>query len=162
MTTVYFFHGSMSSPQSTKIQAMKPIAEVLGYSVDIPDHSDIRNPDERVSAILKRNDLAIDDFYLVGSSMGGYVATVLSETLKPKGLFLLAPAFYMDGYAIQNPIPHAEKTTIIHGWQDDVVPLSNVFKFAQTHHASLHILDDTHNLRASIPQINDIFRHFLS
>jgi alpha-beta hydrolase superfamily lysophospholipase len=39
-----------------------------------------------------------DEIVLMGSSMGAYVATVAAETIKPSGLFLLAPAFYLPGY----------------------------------------------------------------
>ena len=45
---------------------------------------------------------------LVGSSMGGYVSTVASVSLKPAGLFLMAPAFYMPIGREQNPIVRAD------------------------------------------------------
>ena len=93
--------------------------------------------------------------------MGGYVATCLSEHLKPSGLFLLAPAFYSPGYANQNPIPHTNKTSIIHGWHDDIVPLENSIRFAKQHNSTLHIINGEHHLRQNIDTIADLFTLFL-
>ncbi|MEL6527775.1 MAG: YqiA/YcfP family alpha/beta fold hydrolase, partial [Chloroflexota bacterium] len=118
MTTVYFFHGAFSSPQSVKIGRLKTIAESLGFTTVIPDHSAIREPDKRVADMLKRK--PDESCILVGSSMGGYVATVLSTSYKPHGLFLMAPAVFMPAttYEQQNLTPSADHVEIIHGWYD--------------------------------------------
>lgn len=161
MATVYFFHGSHSSPQSTKIQHLKQIALDSAWQVKIPDHSAVREPDARVADMLENDAFAHEKIILVGSSMGGYVATVLSEHVRPLGLFLLAPAFYLPNYQQQNPIPYADKTAIIHAWGDDVVPIANSIRFAQDYKISLHILDGSHNLRENIPTIVELFTAFL-
>lgn len=161
MTTIYFFHGSMSSPKSQKIQHLKLIAEKHGYDVNIPDHSSIRSADDRVQAMLNQPNLAINDCILVGSSMGGYVATALSEKLQPSGLFLLAPAFFLMGYNEDQLTPYADKVSIVHGWNDAVVPVENSIKFAQMHKSTLHLVDGEHNLRANIPQIANLFELFI-
>ena len=161
MTTIYFFHGSLSSPKSTKIQHLKPILESLGFTVETPDHSQIRSADDRVADMLSRDNLPVGNCILFGSSMGGYVATVLSQHLKPSGLFLLAPAFYLPSYQNQNPIPHADKTSIIHAWQDDIVPVENSIRFAKEYHATLHLVDGTHALRENITTITDLLTLFL-
>jgi len=49
---------------------------------------------------------------LVGSRMGGYVSTVASPQLEVDSLFLMAPAYYLLGYAIQDPAPRATQATI--------------------------------------------------
>jgi len=64
---------------------------------------------------------AYDEIVLMGSSMGAYVATVAAETIKPSGLFLLAPAFYLPGYLRTEFDPPAKYTRVIHGWRDDIV-----------------------------------------
>ena len=150
-----------SSPDSSKIQHLKPRVEAQAYQVDIPDHSHIRSADERVETFLSRDDLAIGDCVLYGSSMGGYVATVLSEHLKPSGLFLLAPAFYLPGYANQAPVPHADKVSIVHGWHDDIVPLESSIRFAREHNSTLHIINGEHHLRDNIDTITGLFTLFL-
>ena len=93
--------------------------------------------------------------------MGAYVSTVASQQLKPMGLFLLAPAFYLPGYAQQDLTPHAKATCIVHGWQDDVVPPANSIRFAQTHRCELHLLDGDHRLDNVLPEIEQIFERFL-
>jgi len=162
MTTIYFFHGSLSSPKSTKIQRLLPIAESRGFQVEVPDHSSIRSADDRVADILSQDNSPVGDCILVGSSMGGYVATALSEHLKPSGLFLFAPAFYLPGYNVQKPIPHADKVSIIHGWHDDIVPVENSIRFAREHKSTLHIVDGSHALRENLDTIADLFTLFLS
>lgn len=161
MTTLYFFHGLLSSPKSTKIQHLKPIAESHGFRVKIPDHSEMPDADDRVAAILSQDNLPVGECLLVGSSMGGYVATVLSEYLKPSGLFLFAPALYLPGYKVQNPIPYADKVSIIHGWHDDIVPVENSNRFAREYNSTLHIINGSHSLRENLDTLADLFTLFL-
>ena len=37
-----------------------------------------------------------------------------------RGLFLMAPAFYMPGYAVQDPVPGTPETCGVFGWRDAV------------------------------------------
>lgn len=99
---------------------------------------------------------------LVGSSMGAYVSTVASEILKPDGLFLLAPAFYNKGYAVQNPVPYSDDTLIVHGWNDDVIAYQNSIQFAAEHRCSLMLLDSDHRLNDAIKHIGYLFDLFLT
>lgn len=100
-TLILFAHGKESGPWGSKIQHIAAIAEQRGAEVLSPDYSDLPNADARVARLL---DLPLPDherLIMVGSSMGGYASTVASITLKPTGLFLMAPALYMPGYAEQ-------------------------------------------------------------
>lgn len=94
--------------------------------------------------------------------MGRYVSTVASTDLTVAGLFLLAPALYLPGYAKQDLEPGANKTMIIHGWRDDVVPVQNSIMFAQRHQCDLHLLDGDHRLNAALPTIEPLFGLFLA
>ena len=98
---------------------------------------------------------------LVGSSMGAYVATVASEIIRPKGLFLIAPAFYLPGYQCTEFNPSADCIEVFHGWQDEVVPPENVWRFCQQHRACLHLLDADHRLLSILPVMADAFDRFL-
>jgi alpha/beta superfamily hydrolase len=98
---------------------------------------------------------------LVGSSMGGYVSTVATARLKPDGLFLLAPAFYLNGYDNQDSTPRAKRISIVHGWNDSVVPVQNSIKFAQLHQCELHLLDGDHRLNDALQKIEPLFEVFL-
>ena len=154
---VVFSHGKESGPQGSKIRALMRVAEQQGactLSVNYRECADGTAIDHDAPG-------EADRLVLVGSSMGGYVSTVASEKLKPEGLFLLAPAFYLPGYACQDPVPRAGSTLIVHGWGDDVVPLDHSIRFARQHHCALHLLDGDHRLNAALPAIEPLFGMFL-
>ena len=119
------------------------------------------DPDQRVKMLLALKPRAKRHLILVGSSMGGYVSTVASSVLKPSGLFLLAPAFYIPGYKEQDPEPNTRNTAIAHGLNDTVVPLDNSIRFAKKHHVSLHILESDHRLMDVLPVVGKLFIIFL-
>ena len=98
---------------------------------------------------------------LVGSSMGGYVATVCSGIVPVAGLFLMAPALYLDGYQVTDYQPLTSRITVIHGWGDELIPPENSFRFARQTGASLHVLDADHPLAGVIPEIIKYFSMFL-
>lgn len=174
---VVFSHGKESGPWGSKIRALADVAQAHGAQVESVDYQQVRHGGEplsdqsdtaapgegerRVAQLLAMRLPPHDRLILVGSSMGGYVATVASNMLKPAGLFLLAPAFYMDGYANQDPVPVARRTMIVHGWCDDVVPPQNSIRFAQQHRCTLHVLDGDHRLNDAIEEIRQLFADFL-
>lgn len=158
---VYFAHGQESGPWGTKITILAEVARSRGFHVESPDYSVTRNPDERVRMLRDIHPTAEGTLVLAGSSMGGYVSAASSGTLQPSGLFLLAPAFYMPEFALPDPSPCAGKTQIIHGWNDDVVPVENSIRYARAHKASLQILDSDHRLTDVIGEIARIFDGFL-
>ena len=169
---VIFSHGKESGPLGLKIRALMRVAELQGartLSVNYReppdgtpiDHDAPGEADRRVAQLLATPLPAHGRLVLVGSSMGGYVSTVASQHLKPDGLFLLAPAFYLPGYACQDLAPHAAPTLIVHGWGDDVVPPDNSIRFARQHRCALHLLDGDHRLNAALPAIEPLFALFL-
>ena len=158
---IYCAHGKESGPWGTKIQALAKLAKKLQCRVESPDYSSTMDPEERVKMLLDLNSQAKKDLILVGSSMGGYVSTVASKHLKVRGLFLLAPAFYIKSYAVQSPQPCAELTVIVHGWNDDVVPVGNSIRFVQQHKSELYLLDSDHRLTDVLPTIEELFTVFL-
>jgi alpha/beta superfamily hydrolase len=157
---IYFTHGKETGPEATKIRYLGEIARAKGFHVESPDYSAIPDPDERVK---KLHDLgpAADNLVLAGSSMGAYISTVASQLLKPRGLFLLAPAFFLPGYREQSPHADAEITVIAHGWEDEVVPVENVIRFARQSNAELHLFDSDHRLVSVLPVIGELFGLFL-
>jgi fermentation-respiration switch protein FrsA (DUF1100 family) len=52
-------------------------------------------------------------------------------------------------------------TSIVHGWQDEVVPAEHSVRFAQLHRASLHMVDADHRLQNQIRIIQYLFEYFL-
>lgn len=157
---LYFAHGMESGPWGTKISALAGIARARQFRVRSPDYSHTRDPDTRVRQLLQEHPVASGRLVLVGSSMGAYVSAVASGSLRPDGLFLIAPAVYMPGYEA-DPMVQARLIEVVHGWRDDVVPVANAVRFAHTHRASLHVLDGGHSLTERLPAICRLFSGFL-
>jgi alpha/beta superfamily hydrolase len=160
-TLVAFAHGKESGPWGSKIKHLAAITERLGAQVISPDYSDLADPDARVARLLGSTLPAHDRLVLVGSSMGGYVSCVASATLKPAGVFLMAPAIGMAGYGVQHLEPKAQHLSIVMGWQDEVIPVQNVIAFAQSQRAELHLLDADHRLDGALQDVGDLFEQFL-
>ncbi len=93
--------------------------------------------------------------------MGGHVATAAAAKLNAIGLFVLAPAYYMPGYEELTPTPPKMPICIVHGWDDDIVPVENSIRFAASCNAALHILDGDHRLTENIDEINYYLRRFI-
>jgi pimeloyl-ACP methyl ester carboxylesterase len=162
MTTVIFSHGQESGPWGTKIRSMAERVKELGCSADSIDYQGIADPTERVEKCV-RECAGIDDrIVLVGSSMGGHVATAAAEQVGAVGLFVLAPAYFMAGYESLTPEPPAIPITIVHGWHDDIVPVENSIRYARNCSATLHLVDGDHRLTANLDEINAYLRHFLT
>ena len=105
MTTVIFSHGQESGPWGTKIRAMADLVRGMGCDADSIDYQGIADPTERVNKLVAACGGIDDTLVLVGSSMGGHVATAGAATLGAAGLFVLAPAYYMPGYEDLTPTP---------------------------------------------------------
>ena len=160
--TVCFCHGRESGPWGTKIRRLALVAEQFGCRVVSVDDRDTRDPDERVRRLLALHDDLGSPLVLVGSSMGGYVAAVASATLRPEGLFLMAPAVGLPGYDCVVPELSTLRTVIVHGWDDAIVPVDNVLAFARAQRAVLHMVADDHILKDSLEEIARLFADFLA
>lgn len=161
MTRVIFSHGQESGPWGTKIRAMAEVAKGLGCSVDSIDYQGIADPTERVEKLVRECQDIDDSLILVGSSMGGHVATAAAEAVNAVGLFVLAPAYFMEGYEHLTPVAPAIPAIIVHGWHDDVVPVENSIRYARETNATLHIVDGDHRLTANIADINEQLTLFI-
>jgi len=161
MNTIWFAHGKESGPRGRKIEALSKVASSLGWAVESPDYQGMDNPDARVAQLLELYQANSGKLVLVGSSMGSYVSMVASQQLAPEGLFLMAPAIGMPGYAQPEPEISAAQCVIIHGWHDDIVPPQNVIDYAGKRHIPLHLLDDDHPLSRSLEQLSSLFHDFL-
>jgi len=159
--TVCFAHGRESGPWGLKIRAMAKVAETLGCRVVSRDDSDTHDPDLRVSRLIEDSRAIDGPVILVGSSMGGYVVTAASRVIQPVGLFLMAPAFGLPGYAEPMPESHARQLSVVHGWGDDIVPFDKVLEFARSHQAMLHLVPAGHALVEQLDWLTRIFADFL-
>lgn len=158
---IIFSHGLESGPWGIKIQRMAEIAKTLGFAVDSIDYTDTRIPIERVARLLSVICSETDKVVLVGSSMGGYVSLAAAESRMPTAMFLLAPAINLPGYPTQIHTCPACETVIVHGWNDDVVPVANSIQYAQRCRATLHLLDGDHRLIDVLDEVEVLFESFL-
>lgn len=159
--TVVFSHGQESGPWGTKITAMAETVRALGCVAESIDYQGIADPTERVEKLIASAPSFDRPLILVGSSMGGHVATAAAAATGAAGLFVLAPAYYMPGYEGLTPAPPAIPIEIVHGWHDDVVPVENSLRYAKACAATLHLVDGDHRLTANIDDINDYLARFV-
>ena len=159
---VYFSHGKESGPWGTKIKRLAVMAENMGCAVESVDYTDTMDPDlrvERLLSVLARED---NDFVLVGSSMGGYVSLVASETVDAKAIFLMAPALYIPGYNNQKYRSRCSHIEIVHGWSDDVISPENSIRYSKDADCALHLISGDHALNGSLEVVAGLFEGFLS
>jgi alpha/beta superfamily hydrolase len=160
--TVVFSHGKESGPWGSKITAMAAAVRDMGLAVASVDYRGLNDPAERVRKLLAVGSELEEGLVLVGSSMGGHVSAAAASRLHPRGLFLLAPAFYMAGYEAYTPQDVACPTAIVHGWHDDIVPVENSIRWAREQQAALHLLNSDHRLEDQIGAICVLLRAFLT
>jgi alpha/beta superfamily hydrolase len=158
---VVFSHGQESGPWGTKISALSEVAKSEGWNVDSVDYRGVNAARDRVTRLLSFCRDLRGDLVLVGSSMGGYVATSASALLHARGLFLMAPAFYMPGMEQLTSKPAPCPKTIVHGWKDDVVPVEQSIDFARKNGCALHLLNSDHRLQDEVRFLKYVFEYFL-
>lgn len=157
---IHFVHGKESGPWGTKINYLASIAKELGFEYDSLDYSSLDNKEERAKKLIKslpENKKII----LVGSSMGGWVSTKVGESIDLLGLFLMAPAIGVKDYPDLNPIINNGKIFVVHGWNDDVIPVETSINFCKKMNAPLLIVQDDHRLKNKLDIMGLNFRKFL-
>jgi len=161
MQTVVFSHGQASGPWGSKITAMADAVRAIGCHAESIDYQGLADPAERVTRLIAACADFAGPIFLVGSSMGGYVATAAAPAVNAIGLFVLAPAYYMEGFEPLTPSSPGIPTVIVHGWHDDIVPVDNSIRFARDSAATLYIVDGDHRLTTNIDDINQYLTYFV-
>jgi pimeloyl-ACP methyl ester carboxylesterase len=159
--TVVFSHGKESGPWGSKITAMAAVARDLRLAVESVDYRGLDDPRDRVRKLIGVGKELEHPLVLVGSSLGGYVSAAAASELGARGLFLLAPAFYMAGYEEHTPRDVACPAAVTHGWHDVIVPVENSIRWAREHRAALHLLNSDHRLEDQIDAVCLLLRGFL-
>ena len=85
---VIFSHGKESGPWGFKIKRLATIAEQMGCGIESIDYTDLMDPDSRVERLLSVLETQTEPAILVGSSMGGYVSLVASESVEFGGNYV--------------------------------------------------------------------------
>jgi surfactin synthase thioesterase subunit len=159
---VIFSHGKESGPWGFKIKRLAAIAEQMGCDVESIDYTDLMDPDSRVERLLAALDNQTEPTILVGSSMGGYVSLIASESVNTKGLFLMAPALFIASYKRQQHKSMSPWIEIVHGWSDDIIPVEHSIKFAEQANSMLHLIAGDHALNDVVETVESLFKGFIS
>ena len=168
--------GFESGPDATKVTALAEVAERFGWTHERPDYSDLDarreigplgDVPERLVRLraLAQAAAARGPLVMAGSSLGAYIASrialeLFNDGLPVKALFLMAPPLTMG------PLPALDAPplpiSIIHGWDDELIPAMAVAAWAQDHRAQLLMVDDSHRLSAHVQASADAFAALLS
>lgn len=158
---IVFSHGQDGEPWGSKIVAMAEVAKRLGFAVESVDYRGMADPAVRVQRLLEVSRKLPGKLVLVGSSLGGHVCVTAASQLPVRGIFLLAPAFFMAGYEQYTPVPPSCPITIVHGWNDDIVPPQNSIRYGRQYKTTLHLIDSDHRLSANIDEVCEFLERFL-
>lgn len=165
---VIFSHGLDSGPEADKIVALRPVAEAAGWTTEAVDDREVNDdPVARIDRLVARIECSGPRTVLVGSSMGGFVSVMAAERVAVAGLFVLAPALYLEhrhpGATTREWYrPKTERIHVVHGWRDDIIPWSHGLKFAEQHGATIRLLDAGHRLESVIPELKQDLEGFLA
>ena len=164
-------HGFESGPDATKVTALDAVAQHLGWSCERPDFTDLdaRREVSALGDVSKRVQRLLDlasaaaargPLVLAGSSLGAWIAARVSLQVPVAGLFLMAPPIVLDA---AHPLEAAHvPTSIVHGWDDELIPAADVVGWARARRARLLLVDDSHRLSAHIDASSDAFAALLA
>lgn len=142
---VVFLHGLESGPSGEKVDELTATFGTTQFSA--PDCRGIADLEERITICLKHIKAIGQPVFLVGSSFGGLVAALIA-TRHPElvtGMVLCAPALHWTQAAEIDLT--GIRATIIHGEQDDVVPIRASYDFCLKFGAvRLVVVQDNHRL----------------
>ena len=164
-------HGFESGPDAAKVTALAEVAQRHGWSHERPDYTDLDARHEvselgdvpaRLQRLLAlaRAAAAKGPLLLAGSSLGAWISAQASLQVPVAGLFLLAPPVRMA------PAPPMEAARvpigIVHGWDDELIPATEVVAWAQPRRARVLLVDDSHRLSAHVAESADAFAALLA
>jgi len=164
-------HGFESGPDATKVTALAEVANRQDWTHERPDFTDL-DAKRDVSALgdvparvqrllgIAQAAAAKGPLVLAGSSLGAWIAGQVSLQVPVAGLFLMAPPILLDA---AHPLAAARvPTSIIHGWDDELIPAAQVVDWAQSRRARLLLVDDGHRLSAHVAASANAFAELLT
>ncbi|KRC32085.1 MULTISPECIES: alpha/beta family hydrolase [unclassified Lysobacter] len=163
-------HGFESGPDATKVTALAEAAQRLGWSHERPDYTDLDarrqvselgDVPQRLQRLLALAQAAAQrgPVVLAGSSLGAYISGLVSLQVPVAGLFLMAPPVRMGPARRLEaaPVP----ISILHGWDDELIPAQEVVDWAYPRRARVLLVDDSHRLSAHVEASAEAFAQLL-
>ncbi|MGH8105011.1 MAG: alpha/beta family hydrolase [Arenimonas sp.] len=166
---VIISHGLESSPDATKATALSRVVEAMGWTSERPDYREYDNDigisrlgnvhgrSERLNALAKK---VQGPLILAGSSMGAFISARVSLDVPVAGLFLMAPPTQLEGFEIRLDAADVP-TCIVHGWDDELIPASEVVKWAHPRRNQLVLVNDSHRLAEHVEFCAEVFARFV-
>ena len=163
-------HGFESGPDATKVTALAEAAQRLGWSHERPDYTDLDarreiselgDVPQRLQRLLAlaRSAAQRGPLVLAGSSLGAYISGLVSLQVPVAGLFLMAPPVRLG------PAPRLDAArvpiSILHGWDDELIPAQDVVDWAYPRRARVLLVDDSHRLSAHVDASAEAFAQLL-
>ena len=163
--TLIFSYGKKVEPNHDKLNAFTAIAEKYGVKVRNVEYDFEATADERVPVLLAaaREEAAKgEELIYAGTSMGCYGSWVAAREVPAKGLFLISPALFMDGYAVQDyPLEVAGEVELVIGHEDDVIPRWKVTRFVMDKQLEAHFVKDNHPMPNSLETLKVLFETYI-
>jgi len=163
-------HGFESGPDATKVTALADVAERLGWSHERPDYTDldamravssVGDVPARLQRLVEHARAAATHgpVVLAGSSLGAYISAIASLQVPTRGLFLMVPPTRMGPMPVLDaaPVP----TSVVHAWQDELIPAADVIAWAQARSARLLLVQDGHRLENHVEASARAFEELL-
>lgn len=163
-------HGLQSSAAATKATALAEVGQTLGWQCIRPDYRDLDQSQAHAplgdvaARIARLQSLAREHagapLVLAGSSMGAFVSARVSLVVPVRGLYLMAPPAKLEG----NPMSleaAVVPTWILHGWDDELIPASEVMRWAAPRRDRLLLVNDSHRLANHVQFAAEDFGRFL-
>ena len=166
---VIISHGLESSPDATKATALSRVVEAIGLSSERPDYRGCDNDPSmsrlgdvygRISQLHELAKKVQVPLILAGSSMGAFISARVSLEVPVAGLFLMAPPTQLEGFDIKLEAADIP-TCIVHGWDDELIPASEVVKWAQPRRSELMLVNDSHRLAEHVEFCAEVFARFV-
>jgi pimeloyl-ACP methyl ester carboxylesterase len=175
---LYYLHGYQSSPDGEKATVLKKTLQAvpITYRDGSPEELVISRCLNRISAVIQND----HDIVLIGSSLGGFLATATALTnANVRQLILLNPAIIPPGVDLHtikgvplrilqemsNPRLFREKIpasiTILRGTLDDVVPDEWILRFAEAQNATIQLYNDDHRFSKNLQNLPGIITKLL-
>ncbi|RRU20434.1 hypothetical protein [Stenotrophomonas sp. 278] len=163
-------HGFESGPDATKVTALAEVAERLGFTHERPDYTDL-DARREVSSVgdvrarlqrligLAAAAAARGPVVLAGSSLGAYISGIASLQVPTQALFLMVPPTRMGPMPALDaaPVP----ISVVHAWQDELIPAADVIAWAQARSARLLLVQDGHRLESHVEASAQAFEALL-
>jgi pimeloyl-ACP methyl ester carboxylesterase len=151
-TKIIYLHGLESTSQSGKA---RQFAEKFPGMVTPDFRGSFEERMKQLKPILGRK----KNWVIIGSSFGGLMGTVFTceNPTQVRKLVLLAPALLRDQFAPYLDLePVSVPTVIVHGTEDDVVPLKPVRELAEKLFKNLtyHVVNDGHRLHKAFGELD--------